>query len=923
MISSTRSKVVLLGMMGRMRVAGAVWQAMHYLVGFERLGYEPYYIEAHGCTPWAFLDKEADAAAFIDSVMRRFNMGDRWAFHAVRGSGTYYGMSEQQVKALYRTAMAIFNLHGGTEPTDEQSASGRLVYIDTDPVNVQIEIHAAEPRTLEILGRHCAFFTFAENYGNADCGLPVSDRFQFKPTRQPVVIDFWDRNDCEQTDVFTTVGNWRQVRRVIEYKGEDYHWSKHLEFLKFLHVPTHTGRRFELALSSCDAEARSLLGDHGWSVRDASAFTHDLDAYRAYITRSKGEFTVAKDQNIRMKSGWFSDRSATYLASGRPVITQETGFSNILPAGEGLFGFSNIDEIASAVEAIDGEPARHQRAAAVIAREYFAHDVVLGAMLEELGLHRPKFVSPRRTAADISVIGKFSTQSGMAATARAYARALEAAGERVALVDTPDAQQSAEHHTNDAAAINLICCDAASYFSIRAQFGERYFRHRYNIGLWQWESPDFPDKWYDRFVYHDEIWAPSAFVASTLAPVAPIPIVRIPHVLTSEVSGSRERGRRRLALTDDFTFAFIFDFYSRHERKNPLAIVEAFQRAFQPRESTRLIIKCANAQFDREHYRELNQCAEGHRISILEGLWSAQEIADLTAACDCYVSLHRAEGLGLTISDAMAAGKPIIATGWSGNMEFMNVANSFPVGYRLTAVERRVGPYRPGEIWAEPSVEHAAELMRYVFEHPEEAAKRGELAKHEIEANYSETAVGAVIARRLKLIRERSEFQNLKYRLEMGGSDPQRLAADFASLGAYVPKNYFRYTALKEQLKRIVASVLPADATLAVLSKGDDDLLRLGAHRAWHFPEGPGHKYAGHHPASSDEAIRYLEAIRKRGGQYLLLPNTAFWWLEHYSGFGRYLEENYKLTHRDEHCWIWDLSARKQITAEQSIGREA
>src|SRR5262249_9995307 len=266
----------------------------------------------------------------------------------------YYGMSEYQLNRLYNSAAAILNLHGGTIPTVEQSSSGRLIYIDTDPVRIQVEVYYGLPRALDLLQQHCAFFTFGENYGNPDCKLPVCRGFHFKPTRQPVVLDFWKSSQLPAVDAFTTVGNWSQPHRVIEYQNEEYDWSKHLEFLKFINLPHRTRQTIELALSRCDQEARSLLLSHKWQVRDALGFSQDLNAYRQYITESKAEFTVAKDQNVRLRTGWFSDRSATYLASGRPVVTQETGFSNVLPAGQGLFGFSNTDEALGAIEAING-----------------------------------------------------------------------------------------------------------------------------------------------------------------------------------------------------------------------------------------------------------------------------------------------------------------------------------------------------------------------------------------------------------------------------------------------------------------------------------------------------------------------------------------------------------------------------------------
>lgn len=387
----SRKKIVLLGMMSKMPVAGVIWQNMHYLVGFERLGYEVYYVEAHARTPSMFMQSETDdasawAAGFIAGVMARFDLGDRWAFHALHDDGRCYGMSDTRLKRLYAAADLIINLHGGTQPLPEHSATDRLIYLETDPVELQIELAQGLPSTIAFLEPHRAFFTFGENYGNPDCRLPVSTRFAFHPTRQPVVLDFWQPDGSCPGAAFTTIGNWRQPWRRVRFEGETYHWSKHFEFLKFLDVPRCTGRPFELALSSYDQADRRMLEALGWRIRHALDLSLDIDIYRDYIARSRGEFTVAKDQNVRLRSGWFSDRSATYLAAGRPVITQETGFSNILPAREGLFAFSTIEEVIAAVEQIDAAYQRHARAAHVIAREYFSHDVVLPRLLEQAGI---------------------------------------------------------------------------------------------------------------------------------------------------------------------------------------------------------------------------------------------------------------------------------------------------------------------------------------------------------------------------------------------------------------------------------------------------------------------------------------------------------------------------------------------------------
>jgi hypothetical protein len=165
-----------------------------------------------------------------------------------------------------------------------------------------------------------------------------------------------------------------------------YHWSKHLEFLKFLDLPGQAGQTFELALGSYRDTDKQLLESHGWKVRDALAFSLNLDDYRTYISRSRGEFTVAKDQNVRLRSGWFSERSAQYLAAGRPVIMQQTGFSNTLPTGQGLFAFTTMKEIVEAVESINSAYEQHCQAASELSHEYFSSDVVLKRLLAEVGL---------------------------------------------------------------------------------------------------------------------------------------------------------------------------------------------------------------------------------------------------------------------------------------------------------------------------------------------------------------------------------------------------------------------------------------------------------------------------------------------------------------------------------------------------------
>jgi GT2 family glycosyltransferase len=392
---SRAPKIVLLGMMTKIPVAGVVWQTLHYLLGLRQLGFDVYYVEAHARTPSMLMESEeqdgaAFAADFIDRALRPFGLGDKWAYQALHDDARCYGMSKQKLLALFYGAELILNLHGGTAPRPEHSRTGRLVYLETDPVQLQVELHEEQPDTIEFLEQHCAFFTFGENWGGADCRLPQTSRFHFRPTRQPVCLDLWPVADDTETPCFTTVGNWRQRWRDVTLEGRTYSWSKHVEFERYLNLPSRTAEQFELALSGCDEADRELIAEHGWGFRDGLALSRDPDTYRAYISGSKAEFTVAKEQNVVLRSGWFSDRSATYLAAGRPVVTQETGFSNVLPTGGGLHAFSTVDEAVAAVEAVGADYERARDEAREIAREYFDSDVVLAEMLAAVGVSTPQ-----------------------------------------------------------------------------------------------------------------------------------------------------------------------------------------------------------------------------------------------------------------------------------------------------------------------------------------------------------------------------------------------------------------------------------------------------------------------------------------------------------------------------------------------------
>ena len=395
-------RIVLFGMMTNKAVAGIAHLTMPYMVGLERLGYQAYYVEAHGSWPTQLQDPSdtasdgsREAAAYIERVARHFRFGGRWAFHARHSDGSCYGMSSGELRRLYASADLFLNLHGGTYPPEELADDDRLVLIDSDPVGLQIRASRGDAEVIEFLDAHTAHFSWGENLGQDDCGVPIPAGFHFRPTREPVLLDLWASGPTPPGPLFTTIGNWQQDKDDLELRGEVYRWSKHHEFLKFLDLPGLVEQHFELALASCGDQAQRLLEEHGWRVRPAAELSADLDVYRNYIVDSRAEFTVAKDQNVRLRSGWFSDRSATYLAAGRPVVTQETGFSKTLPTGEGLFGFSTMDEILAAVEEINSDYERHSTAAREIARDYFDAEKVLTRLLAEVGLDpRPHSLVP-------------------------------------------------------------------------------------------------------------------------------------------------------------------------------------------------------------------------------------------------------------------------------------------------------------------------------------------------------------------------------------------------------------------------------------------------------------------------------------------------------------------------------------------------
>src|SRR6266852_8156855 len=375
-----RKRIVVMGFMGSMPIAGVIWQHVHYLEDSARLPYNPETFE---------INNEFDyAARLLNRLSQEFGFKNRWGFCAryLPGNPTA-GLALKKIRQLYRHADAILNVCGAQEFNDDLLVSDRILYIESDPGVEQIKIDKGVRSTVSYLGRHHALFTFGENIGTTSFPVPTHG-FKWLPTRQPVVTDLWKTNRSpSRAAVFTSVANWSTSGlKDITWRGEKYLWSKSREFLRFISAPKESGETFELATNINDAKTRANFERRGWRLTSPLQMSVDYWLYRDYIQRSKGEFTVAKDQYVRLNTGWFSDRSACYLAAGRPVITQETGFTKNYGSKEGLLSFKSLGEIVDAVKMINADYKRHARAARAIAREIFEAEKVLTSLLDRAGV---------------------------------------------------------------------------------------------------------------------------------------------------------------------------------------------------------------------------------------------------------------------------------------------------------------------------------------------------------------------------------------------------------------------------------------------------------------------------------------------------------------------------------------------------------
>lgn len=387
--AAPRGIAIVSGILFWYPLAGVTYQFLHYLCGLRALGFRVYYIEDSG--RWVYdpakrehtPDPRANLAR-IEAVLRAHGFGDAWAFRGAYPGGVCFGMTQQQILALYRQADVLFNVTGAQELRAEHMQIKRRLYIETDPFGSQVKLAQGDAQMRAVIDAHDTWFTFGENVGQPECLAPV-DR-TWLPTRQPIAMELWPMQPEAANARYRSITTWHNDGKDVSYLGQRYHWTKDREFRKILPIATQRpAQTFELA-SDADERARAELAAQGWQASDALTVSSDLGSYQAFIAGSRAELTVARDQYTRPNTGWFSDRSACYLATGRPVITKQTGFDKHVPIGRGLFAYRSLEELAAAIDTIEANYAAHSRAARELAQEYFAADKVLSQLLTRAGL---------------------------------------------------------------------------------------------------------------------------------------------------------------------------------------------------------------------------------------------------------------------------------------------------------------------------------------------------------------------------------------------------------------------------------------------------------------------------------------------------------------------------------------------------------
>lgn len=371
---------------------GNAWSRLGWALGFRRLGFEVCFVET--IEPDHCVDAAGAVTSFADSVnlayfravMERFGLSRSSALICGEGK-EFYGLSLSELVSRAQQSVLLFNISGHLTHPEIRSRVANKVYYDDDPGFTQFWQAAGDGGAR--LEGHDAYFTLGANIGASDCRIPAGD-IGWHHTRPPVVLEEWPMFPRQAFDRFTTVASWRGAYGPVEYAGRKYGLKVH-EFRKFVTLPHRSGREFEVALGIHPADQKDLeaLLAHGWRVIDPRRVAGTPRTYRDYVQSSGAEFSVAQGIYVDSNSGWFSDRTARYLASGKPALVQDTGISRHYPVGEGLIPFRTMEEALEGAERIAADYGKHCRAARRLAEEYFDSDKVIGSLTTQMGWRGP------------------------------------------------------------------------------------------------------------------------------------------------------------------------------------------------------------------------------------------------------------------------------------------------------------------------------------------------------------------------------------------------------------------------------------------------------------------------------------------------------------------------------------------------------
>ncbi|MCA1625801.1 MAG: SOS response-associated peptidase [Acidobacteria bacterium] len=378
---NSKLRIAVLGYIVRGPLGGMAWHHLQYVLGLKKLGHDVCFVEDSDDYPACYnpeiFECGIDASyglRFINECFDRLGLKENWAYYDAH-KNQWFGKPKETILDFFASVDVLLNVSGVNPLRDWALRVPKRVFIDTDPAFIQIR-HLTDENARKLAEKHNAFFTFGENFGAGDCLIPV-DGFEWKPTRQPIVLDEWKVTKGNKNNRWTTVMQWDSYR-TLEYNGQTF-GMKSASFDEYTNLPQMTTERFELVLGSETAPG-DFLQSKGWKITNPLIPTHTPWTYQKFIQNSKAEWTIAKHGYASSRSGWFSERSACYLASGRPVLTQETGFSKFIESGGGLLSFSSKEEVLEGIEKINKNYDAHCKTAREIAISYFDYEKVLSKL---------------------------------------------------------------------------------------------------------------------------------------------------------------------------------------------------------------------------------------------------------------------------------------------------------------------------------------------------------------------------------------------------------------------------------------------------------------------------------------------------------------------------------------------------------------